>query len=119
MGCKIFKNNTLSFFQNPKQQRGQNITPTQVKKKSANIPKAITIKIQTLPSSPPLINPSNHHCLQQNCGPIKNQAPFGNQNPRCDVSLLIKYKHESSVCIYILTYSKLYSLIKLQTHHCI
>ena len=33
MGCKIFKNNTFSFFQNPKQQRGQNITPTQVKKK--------------------------------------------------------------------------------------
>ena len=45
MGCKIFKNNTLSFFQNPKQQRGQNITLTQGKKKSANILRAITIKI--------------------------------------------------------------------------
>ena len=37
MGCKIFKNNTLYFFKNPKQQRGKNITPTQVKKKKVPI----------------------------------------------------------------------------------
>lgn len=66
MGFKIFKNNTLFFFSKSKITKRSKISPKpsmkkKKKKPSANIPKASTIKIQTLLLSPPLIIPSNHH----------------------------------------------------------
>ena len=101
MGCKTFNHNTpFSFLFFSKSKTTKRFLKKS-SKLSTNIPKANTIKIQAY-----LSHPFDR--------PIKTEAPHGNQNPHCNASLLIKYKHESHRYIFLKN-STLYSLIKLQT----